>query len=60
MGVTQVLVYCTCSEADTKPPGKGHYGVMVDMEERNLAVLLPQNKKDLTGGRIQPFRTEQE
>lgn len=36
----------TWSKTNAKPPGEGHDGVMVDVKERHLAVLLPQYKED--------------
>ena len=39
----------TCSKAHPEPPVEVHDGVMEDMEEGHLAVLLPQHKEDLTG-----------
>lgn len=36
----------TWSKTDSKPPGEGHDGVMIDMKKCHLAVLLPQNKED--------------
>lgn len=37
----------TCSKPDSKPPGEGHDGVVIDMKKCHLAVLLPQDKEDL-------------
>lgn len=37
----------TWGKFDSKPPGEGHDGVMVDMQESYLAVLFPQDKENL-------------
>lgn len=37
----------TWSKLDSKPPGPWHDGMMEDMKESHLAILLTQNKKHL-------------
>ena len=39
---------CTSGKAYAKPPREGHDGVVVDVEEGDLAVPLPQHKEHLT------------
>lgn len=38
--------HTTWRKPNSKPPGEGHDGVMVDMKECHLAILLPQHKED--------------
>lgn len=37
----------TCSKLDSEPPGEGHDGVVVDVEERHLTILLAEHKEHL-------------
>ena len=51
--------YCglTRSIADTPPPGPRHEGMVEDVQEGDLAMLLPQHKEDLYQGENSSYQT---
>ena len=44
-----LLTLSTCDPLDSYPPEEEHGGMMVDMQERDLVVLLSHNEKYLCG-----------